>query len=271
MLRYTHITSKCFVNGPFDRLMDDLLPLFIENRVQPEIGLEGSVLYTYTEKDFRKIARAFKEAGLQCTIHAPFLDLVPGSLDRQIRRASGEKLKKAFSLIEIFEPVSIVCHLGYEEPKHGFKKDKWFTNALETWEGILETAVKHKTPMMLENTFETNPEMHLRILEALDSEYARFCLDVGHVMAFARNTWQDWLPAMKPYLGQLHLHDNYGMSDDHLALGKGLFDFAGLFDFLKQNELDPVITLEPHHADGLPESLEFIDSLHYFPKEPGIQ
>ena len=251
--------------------MDDLLPLFIENRVQPEIGLEGPVLYTYTEKDFQRIATDFKNAGLQCTIHAPFLDLVPGSLDPQIRNASTDKLKKAFSLIEIFEPVSIVCHLGYEEPKHGFKKDEWFNNALETWESVLEIAEKHKTPLMLENTFEKDPEMHLRILEALDSEYARFCLDVGHVMSFAGNTWQDWLPAMKPFLGQLHLHDNYGSYDDHLAVGKGVFDFVGLFDFLQENELNPVITLEPHEAAGLIESLDYLDSLDYFQKGPLLQ
>lgn len=264
MLQYSHITSNCFVNGPFDRLADDLLPLFIENKVQPEIGLEGNVLYTYKESDFRKVAHELQQANLQCTIHAPFLDLVPGSLDRQIRKVSAEKLKKAFSLIEIFEPVSIVCHLGYEEPKHGFKKDEWFANALGTWNEMLEVAVKHETPMMLENTFEPTPEMHLRILEALDSPFARFCLDVGHVMAFAGNTWQDWLPDIKKYLGQLHLHDNHGSSDDHIAIGKGIFDFSGLFEYLKENNLDPIITLEPHHANGLLESLRALDSFNYF-------
>lgn len=264
MQQFSHITSRCFVNGPFERLVHGLLPLFLENSIQPEIGLEGSVLYTYGRHDFQKVAAQLNERGLSCTLHAPFLDLVPGSLDSTIRAASRNKLKRAFDLIEIFEPQSIVCHLGYEEPKHGFKKDDWCEAALETWQDLLETAIQYGTPIMLENTFEPDPEMHLKILQALNSPYLRFCMDVGHVISFAKNNWQDWLPTMAPYLGQLHLHDNDGCSDAHLGLGQGIFDFAGLFAFLQGHELEPIITLEPHHENGLLESLEFLNSLPYF-------
>jgi len=266
MERFAHITARCFVNAPFDRLMTDLLPLFLEHRVQPEIGLEGGVLYSYSEKDFRSVARQLCDAGLGCTLHAPFLDLVPGAIDRRIRQATRDNLKKAFDLIDIFQPVSIVCHLGYEENKHGWKQEEWFANAVEIWSEMLAISKANETPMMLENTFENNPTMHLRIFEQLDSPYARFCLDVGHVIAFARNTWQDWLPTLAPYLGQLHLHDNSGTGDDHLAIGKGVFDFTGLFSYLKANRLKPIITLEPHHENGLWESLETLNTLDYFPR-----
>lgn len=261
---YPHITSQCFVNAPFGRLETDLLELFVDNRIQPEVGLEGDFLYTHSHKDFRRIADIFKKENLQCTLHAPFFDLAPGAVDPKIRQASRDKLRRAFELIEIFEPVSIVCHLGYEENKHGFKKNEWCDIALETWQQMLNVAESFQTPMMLENTYETIPEMHGKVLAALDSPYARFCLDAGHTMAFAGSSWENWLPELAPWLGQLHLHDNMGDSDVHLAVGQGVFDFAGLFFYLQKNGLTPIVTLEPHQEEGLWQSLEALDKMQYF-------
>lgn len=257
---YPHITSRCFVNAPFYRLQRDI-DQFIENRIQPEIGLEGDVLYTQSIDDFRAIGDKLRNAGLSCTIHAPFYELSPGAVDPHIRRVSREKLKKAFALIPVFGPKSIVCHLGFEENKHGYKEKEWFKYSLEAWRELLETAVSHQTPLMLENTYERSPEQHRRMLCALDSPYGRFCLDVGHVLAFAGNSWHDWLPELSPWLGQLHLHDNHGGIDEHLAVGKGIFHFSEFFSYLQENNLKPLITLEPHQEEGLGESLAALDQL----------
>ncbi|MBU1709367.1 MAG: sugar phosphate isomerase/epimerase [Proteobacteria bacterium] len=264
MSAYSHITSKCFVNAPYAQLETGLLELILGNRLQPEIGLEGDVLYTRTLADFTQTAQILKDNSLSCTLHAPFLDLAPGATDKFIRTATREKLRKAFELIPIFQPKSIVCHLGYEHDKHHFKEDEWFGLALETWQELVDHAANHQTPVMLENTFEKTPAQHRKIFEALDSPYARFCLDVGHVMSFAKNTWQDWLPELAPWLGQLHLHDNDGISDRHLGIGKGVFDFKGLFVFIQENNLLPIITLEPHEEAGLWESLEALERMEFF-------
>ncbi|MBU0485950.1 MAG: sugar phosphate isomerase/epimerase [Proteobacteria bacterium] len=265
--QFSQTISRCFVNAPFDRLRQDLLAKFIENRLQPEIGLEGDCLYNCSRQDFKDLARTFQAEGLACTIHAPFYDLSPGASDQYIRQSSLNKLKKSFELIEVFKPQSIVCHLSYEENKHGFKQDDWLKYSIETWQELLEIAGQYQTPMMLENTYETEPKQHQNILAALDSPYARFCLDVGHTLAFARTSWQEWLPALTPWLGQLHLHDNMGDMDNHLAIGHGIFDFAGLFDYLRQNDLSPIMTMEPHHEEQLWDSIAALDKL-LFDKTP---
>ncbi|MBU0480466.1 MAG: sugar phosphate isomerase/epimerase [Proteobacteria bacterium] len=252
---FPDLTRRLFVNAPFDRLQKGLLPLFIEHGLQPEIGLEGLCLYRKSRTEFREVAATLKKAGLSCTLHAPFFDLSPGALDPNILRTTREKLKKAFALIEIFEPHSIVCHLGYEANKHTFNHADWLKNSIETWQELLAMAEPHRVPVMLENTYETGPEQHIEVLTALNSPCARFCLDAGHTLAFARNSWRDWLPPLSPWLGQLHLHDNAGDMDRHLAIGQGIFDFAGLFDYLRNNQLRPVITLEPHQEEGLWTSL----------------
>lgn len=259
--QFAPLTSRLFISAPFERLQKDLFRVFLDNRLQPEIGLEGSCLYEKSIADFKKVAQAFKKEGLSCTIHAPFCDLAPGATDSGILKATRTKLRKAFDLIEIFEPLSIVCHLGFEDNKHAFRQEEWLTNSIETWQDILPIAESSQTPVSFENTYETNPIQHLKVLTALDSQYARFCLDVGHVMAFAKNTWQDWLTPMLPWLTQLHLHDNSGEADDHLAIGAGRFDFSGLFSYLRKQNQRPIITLEPHQETGLWDSL---DALKHF-------
>ena len=260
-LPFSHLTDRLFVNAPFERLRKDLLKVFIDNRLQPEIDLEGNCLYENSDKDFLEIARAFEDAGLACTLHAPFCDLAPGASDPRILEATRNKLLRAFDLIDIFKPRSIVCHLGYEDNKHSFRKDEWLAGSLETWREMLMVAEMNQTMICLENTYETNPDQHLAILSELDSPSVRFCLDVGHVMSFAGNTWQEWLSPLTPWLGQLHLHDNLGGGADHLAIGEGNFDFQGLFDFLREQDHQPLITLEPHIEEGLWKSLQTLEKM----------
>jgi sugar phosphate isomerase/epimerase len=256
----TSLKSRCFVNAPF-RYLQENLSRFISEGLQPEIGLEGDVLYTVQRQEFAAVAEKLAAHNLACTLHAPFFELYPGSLDAEIRRVSRSKIRQAFELIPVFQPKSIVCHLGFEENKHGYKPDEWFKYSLEGWQEFLAIATEHDTPLMLENTYEQGPAQHRQMLAALASPYARFCLDVGHVLAFAKKNWHDWLPELEPWLGQLHLHDNHGIRDTHLAVGQGIFDFAGFFSYLRERHLSPIVTLEPHQENGVKESLKALDQL----------
>ncbi len=255
---YQHITSRCFVNAPWYELKNRYLELFLSHGIQPEIGLEGLCLYEETDEEFRKIATILQDNKLSCTLHAPFFDLAPGAIDPEILKTSRNKLRKAFRLIEIFKPKSIVCHLNYEENKQGYKWEEWKRSTLETWHELTQVAAKQNCILMLENTYENNPKTHETILSELNSPNAQFCLDVGHLMSFAKTPWQDWLPKLSPWLGQLHLHDNDGESDQHLGLGLGSFDFKSLFQFLATNNLHPLVTLEPHSEADLWQALEFL-------------
>jgi sugar phosphate isomerase/epimerase len=254
-----NITDRCFVNAPWQMLKTDLLELFLKHGIQPEIGLEGTCLYNEDPAEFRRVADILRRHHLACTLHAPFFDLAPGALDPYILAASREKLRRAFDLLAIFKPRSIVCHLQFETNKQGYKLQEWTAIALATWQQLLHTASRQKIPIMLENTYEKSPDTHQAILSQLNSPYAGFCLDVGHLMTFAHSPWQEWLPSLSPWLGQLHLHDNNGESDQHLAPGRGLFNFPELFAFLRANDLHPIVTFEPHSRDDLWQTFAYLE------------
>jgi sugar phosphate isomerase/epimerase len=259
----SHILAHCFVNIPFAEF-DKYEHLVSQYSINPEIGLDGDALYTFSRHDFLDRANFLTDRGLSCTLHAPFHDMLPGARDQYVLKAVRDKLRRCFDLIEIFNPRSVVCHLGYLDYIHSYDMGQWLATSLETWQECLEVAKQHSTPIMFENTYENGPHVHKIILEALDSPYALFCLDVGHLLAFAQEPLLEWLATLEQWLGQLHLHDNHGYRDEHLPVGTGDFDFPGLFAYLKSRNLNPIITLEPRSESDLWNSLNALDRFSIF-------
>jgi sugar phosphate isomerase/epimerase len=259
----SHIIEHCFVNIPFADF-DKYEHIVSQNRINPEIGLDGDALYSFSRQDFLDRAKFLQDRGLRCTLHAPFHDLLPGAQDQYILQAVRDKLHRCFDLIEILKPLSVVCHLGYLDCVHSYDLDQWLATSLETWRELLGVAERFTTPIMFENTYEQGPRVHKVFLTALDSPYARFCLDVGHLLAFAHVALPEWLETLGPWLGQLHLHDNHGFRDDHLPVGRGDFDFPGLFSYLKARNIKPIITLEPRSVSDLWDSLNALDRFSLF-------
>ena len=67
-----------------------------------------------------------------------------------------------------------------------------------------------------------------------------------------------WLERLGRYVGELHLHDNEGSTDDHLPVGKGNFPFDRLFAFLRGKGISPIVTVEPHTEQNLWDTLAYI-------------
>ncbi|MEJ2688688.1 MAG: sugar phosphate isomerase/epimerase [Deltaproteobacteria bacterium] len=258
MIGNRQTVADCFINAPFTQLQDGLIDLFLRNRLQPEIGLEGGVLTRCREKDFVKIGRLLKKERLGCTLHAPFLSLDPGSNDPDRRRQAWQSLRRAFDLLDIFEPRSIVCHPHLICDEGGKLTEERLSLSISFWGELIDQSAAAGIPVMFENTYEISPAGHKAFLIGLGRPTARFCLDVGHVMAFAGNSWTDWLPALEPWLGQLHLHDNNGEHDQHVAIGSGLFDFEAFFAYLLGRGLHPLVTLEPHTEESLTGSIQYL-------------
>jgi sugar phosphate isomerase/epimerase len=252
------IKAKVQINAPFGRLWERYLPLFLEERLNPEIGLDASSLDRFSRQDFIKVADQLHQAGLNITLHGPFQDILPGALDAKILAASRARLQDAFDLLEIFQPRSIVCHIGYEARHYQELEDRWLAHSVATWEPLAEQAARHGTLVALENVYETQPELIGQLFARLQAPNIRFCLDVGHLQAFGGGNFQAWLTELGSLVGQLHLHDNHGVQDEHLALGQGIIPLPRILSFFAAHNQAPLITLEPHHENSLLPSLEFL-------------
>lgn len=261
---FEDIIRRIQICVPFRLLEEKYLPLVLEKRINPEIGIDGGIIDTHSKKDFLEMASILQQEGLSITLHGPFYDLVPGGMDRKILKASRERLKEAFDIIPLFEPLSIVCHTGYDRKRYHEVEDEWLDTALETWAPLVKDLQGTRTTLMLENVYERTPRMLQKLLRGLNSEKVGFCFDPGHMNVFSETNMEGWLTTLGPFLKEVHLHDNDGNSDDHLAIGQGKIDFEHLFEYMEENHLRPIMTLEAHKEKWVWESLEVLSRSERF-------
>jgi sugar phosphate isomerase/epimerase len=257
--RREEILAKIFVNIPFSMLSRRYLSQFLTVRVNPEIGIDSAALDHYPLKEYRRVAKELSGTGLKVNLHAPFMDLSPGSPDPSILALTRERFDRMGELASAFGAEGIIFHAGYDGKRYGSMKERWIENAAETWSPLARAFRKMGTTLLLENVYEHSPDELLELFQALQGEGAAFCLDTGHQAAFSRAPLDRWVQVLGPFLRQLHLHDNRGEEDEHLALGHGNIDFKSLFRILKATiRKPPVLTLEPHKEKDLQPSIEYL-------------
>ncbi len=250
-MEVSYIKKQIFVSCPFDLLKRKYFKRIVEERINPEIGLNGTVLDDYTFKDFKEVAAGLNSSGLTCTIHAPFTDVSIGAIDKKVRRVSIERLKRAIDIAVIFDAVDMVFHSGWERKIYADMLDTWLENATESLLEICEYAEKSSLKIMLENVFELDPHLHLELFNRVNQEVLGFCLDVGHVYAFSKTKLNKWIELLGNRIGHLHLHDNNGDEDEHLAPGSGIIDFDVVFSWLSERNKRPTFTLEAHDEESV--------------------
>ncbi|UCH22701.1 MAG: sugar phosphate isomerase/epimerase [Deltaproteobacteria bacterium] len=256
------IKDKVQINIPFTMLWDTYIDRFIEKGLNPEVGLDATALIRFNRFDFSIMAERLQKRCLTITMHAPFVDLCAGSSDPDIRALTRHRFEQLLQLVPIFKPKTVVCHLGYDWKRYGFFKDEWIENSLEIWSWLGSHLQEEGSQLMLENVYEHGPDVMRVVLERHDDHNVGFCLDTGHQAAFSRTSLEAWLDSLGPFLGQLHLHDNRGRTDAHMAVGQGGIDFESFFKKLKTlRKNPPVVTLEPHKEGDLWPSFEYLQKL----------
>ncbi|MGD8262009.1 MAG: sugar phosphate isomerase/epimerase family protein [Desulfobacterales bacterium] len=247
------------INMPFSMLFDTYLDKFVQHGLNPEIGIDAATLERFSNAEFLDVAETLHNHGLITTLHGPYIDLSAGSTDPAVRALTRRRFEQVLDLIPVFKPKSVVYHAGYDAKRYGYFRDVWVENCLEIWTWLANLISEKGSQLMLENVYEKQPEDMLIIFEKLQRHRVGFCLDTGHLTAFGNSDLASWLTCLGSYLGQLHLHDNHGKNDEHLAMGNGTIDFDVLFDYLK-NEVhpQPIITIEPHTESDLWQSLAYL-------------
>jgi sugar phosphate isomerase/epimerase len=256
------LIDKIQVNIPFGMLCESSLDFFIKHRLNPEISIDATALNRYSLADFRNIAHHLHKAGLTITLHGPFMGLAPGSSDPDLRKATRNCFEQMLKAVPVFKPKTVVCHAAYEQNISGCLREVWIEKSVEIWSWLGARIRDEGGILVLENVYEQHPDDIRVLFERLENETVGFCLDVGHQAAFGKVPFATWLKSLEPYLCQLHLHDNNGKEDEHLALGRGTIDFQPVFEYLKtlKKEL-PVITIEPHSNEDLWPSFEYLERI----------
>jgi sugar phosphate isomerase/epimerase len=206
------------------------LPRLSALQVGVEVYLDNRAVDGFDRSEARRLGRELADRSILCTVHAPYMDLTPGSVDDDIRRITVEKLKKSVEASHLLGARGIVCHGMYDRFRYGDLQQEWLDNSTQTWSELLKES--GEMPLMIENIFDETPEIILALLERFKEKNLWVCFDTGHFNLFTTLSLDEWLVPLRNRLKEFHIHDNHGKSDEHLPVGKGLFPFRELKRFL---------------------------------------
>ena len=258
----SQILNDIHVNIPFTMLYESYLSRFIQYGLNPEIGFDALSLDCFAPADFKTVAEQIHEKGLSITMHAPFIDLSPGSPDPEVRALTRRRFQQFAELVPVFQPKAVVCHTGWDEKRYWGLRDSWIQYSLELWAWLEEKVAKEGAFLILENVYERHPDEFEEVFKYLKGQRVGFCMDTGHQAVFSHVSLFVWLEKLGSRIVQLHLHDNHGHYDDHLALGQGKIDFPMLFSYYKEKKIrQPIITLEPHKEEDLWPSVKYLEGV----------
>lgn len=160
----------------------------------------------------------------------------------------------------LFRPEAVICHGGYDARRYSAGREAWLEHSAGIWRWFSEQVRESGSVLRLENVYEKGPGEMRRLLDLLKGTPTGFCLDTGHLTAFGQASLTDWLEVLGPRIAHIHLHDNHGERDEHLAPGRGRIDFVLLFQWLKTHlAVPPRITLEPHREQDLEPAIRFLE------------
>jgi sugar phosphate isomerase/epimerase len=218
------------LNVPY-RMVRANLARILSLHIGIEIYIDNEAVGNIDLADARRLGNELKERHIDCTVHAPFMDLSPGGVDREIRGISRDKIKRAVEIAGLLGAKGAVCHGAYDKWRFDGREDLWLESSIDTWTDVLKDS--GDLPVLIENIFEENPASLISLFDYFKEKDLWFCFDTGHFNLFTTSSLMDWLMPLKGKLREFHIHDNHGKRDDHLPVGEGTFPFRELKGFVK--------------------------------------
>jgi sugar phosphate isomerase/epimerase len=248
------MSKRVFAHVPFGQ-WEAHLPYILERRLNPEIFLSADALDALAPGQLAAAAAALRGEGLSCTIHSPFMDLNPGSLERLLRDATRHRFDQVLEAARILKPEVMVFHPGFDRWRYGEATGLWLELSVVAWRGLLDRAREIGTVIAVENIFEEEPSTLKALFEAVDDPIFRHCFDVGHWNLFKKVGMEQWFEALGGWIAEVHIHDNSGTRDDHAPPGEGAIDFEQFFALMERYAPDAAYTIEAHSLAHLESSL----------------
>jgi len=248
------MSKRVFVHVPYSQIAEHL-PFILERRLNPELFLSADVLEALKPGELAEVAAKLQGAGLSCTIHAPFMDLNPGSFERLLRQATQARFDQVLDAAEILRPEVMVFHPGFDRWRYGEASERWLELSVPVWQGVLQRAETIGTVIAVENIFDEDPVMLKRLFEALEHPRLGHCFDVGHWNLFKTVGLREWFTELGSRIAEVHIHDNRGTRDDHAPPGQGAIDFELYFELMERYAPNAAYTIEAHSREDLERSL----------------
>lgn len=242
---------------PFSSLMKRL-----NNVSVPYVELIDEGLHTLNNRRVKALKKVIQSHGLEPSLHSPFVDINIASPSSVLRRTILKRQEKS-----IFYARQLGCRLWVFHP--GLKTAvspfypglEWRLN-LDSVHALLRIARRHGVEIAIENV----PEPHPFLMKSVE-DFSRFykelgediglVFDVGH--ANINRQVQDFITHFSNKIVHMHASDNDETGDQHLGIGYGTVDWAGVAKALEKVKYNGLVMLES--VEHIEESLQTLRNL----------
>ncbi|MBU0478254.1 sugar phosphate isomerase/epimerase [bacterium] len=252
-----------YFHAPFDMILKHLKDIAAYH-INLEICMNPAELDCLPLEEMRKVKNFCLEEDIRTSCHGPYIDLNPGSEDPKVRSLVRERFVQSIQFCSKMDIKNLVLHTGYSPVFHESIKDIWFETSLDLWKEIKTIAEEKEIKIAIENCLESSPEIVVRLLNEIGSENFGMCFDVAHFNVFGDKPVLDYFDICTDRIFEVHLSDNNGDKDSHLAFGKGNINFQQLFHRLKEKNLNPIITVEAMSIEDVIYDIKYLENVDWF-------
>jgi sugar phosphate isomerase/epimerase len=257
------------VNLRFSSTREEDLDFLAVQNLHPELYFSGEDADELSGEKLARLVTTLQAKKLSPILHAPFYDLNFGAFDAKIRAVAQERLLWALQASKTLGSPQIVVHPGYGPYVFSKNFPGWLERAKPVLGNIVAKAKELGIKLAFENIYDTTPEDLRNLVTLFPEETVGVCFDIGHFNLFSEVPLRNWLEELGPRILELHLHDNSGENDDHIAVGDGSVKFAPLLRWYHAVEKKPIRTLEMEQRTHVIKSVQRLKE--WFAPEPVLE
>jgi Sugar phosphate isomerases/epimerases len=191
------------------------------------------------------------------SLHGPFGDLAFGSVEPLIREVTLKRIISAYEQAEKYGFTDIIIHHGYVP--NTSPPDKWLKRSCEFWKANMECFQK-QVRICIENMLDWDCGLLMELIDAIDHDQVKICLDLGHANCFSKEDVLVWIKKLNHRIGYVHMHNNHGVYDEHNALMNGNIRYEKVFEYLQCYASDAILAIETF-SDSLELSILYMKEL----------
>ncbi len=186
-------------------------------------------------------------SGEKC-LHGPFVGLMPGCMDAQIKQVTAKRMAQALFIAQEIGCSRMVAHFGMNCKAQ--RRWDYVDRSAEFWTEFARICPDGFS-VHVENVYDDRPDDILSLSRKLENPKIGITLDIGHANIFSKIPVWEWIEAYGNRLTHVHLHDNNGEEDEHLPLGQGSIDLDRVIVVLEKHapmavwsiEAEPTVSL----------------------------
>ena len=220
-----------------------------------------SPAFAGSEKDYLAYVKPYRDAAIKYGIdnyqaHAPFPSILYG--EAEYNDYIIEILNKNIVCCDYINCRNLIIHPFYYPHDCRLLREQEFELNIERYSRLIPEAKKHGVTICLENMINMNngkayssccaeADEACKYIDELNriagEKLFGFCLDTGHLM-LANNELRETMRTLGDRLCTFHVHDNNGISDQHLAPYLGIVNWDRFVQGLADINFDQTICFE---------------------------